>query len=213
MRLFKLFSVALIALVAAGAASATVTINHTTTAASTTLNVGDTIAIRVQASWDGQGALIGIFSSTGVTSGDPAGVLAVSAVSGANLFRGSLFAFTDPDTGDATNLARFGQGQLRQAGDPTSAVRSVQYGNLAPILAGGAAANQLVTTITFQAVAPGTYTIGTINLLGDTGAQGDTNGQGSTVTITVNGPVIPEPGTALLMGLGLAGLGVAGRRR
>lgn len=207
MRLFNSFLVALTALLVAGSAAATVTVNHSTSAASTTLNVGDSIAIQVRISWDGQGQLQGVFSSTAADSSVLAGE---SAVSGANLYRGSIFAFTDLDTGDSTSLGRFGQGQLRQAVDPVGVVRSIQYGSLVPIQAGGAASNVLVTTITFRAVAPGTTSVGYFLAPADTGAQGDSLVVGTSVTVTVN--PIPEPGTALLMGLGLAGLGLAGRR-
>ena len=68
-------------------------------------------------------------------------------------------------------------------------------------------------TVTFQAIGVGT----TVLQIG-TGYQGDgvVLGDGSVIpagvetTLTIN--VIPEPGTALLMGLGLVGLAVAGRR-
>ena len=66
--------------------------------------------------------------------------------------------------------------------------------------------------LTFQGIAPGVYTIlldssyqgDLVNLAG--GASGEIAGTQFVVT------VVPEPGTALLMGLGLAGLAVAGRR-
>lgn len=205
MRLFNSFLVALTALLAAGSASALVSVSHTATTA-TSIAVGETVTIQVRVSWDGSGQLLGVFSST--AAADSSVLAGESAVNGANLYRGSLFAFTDPDTGDATSLGRFGQGQLRQAVDPVGVVRSIQYGSLSPILPGGAAANVLVTTITFRAVGAGVTTIGTFLAPADTGAQGDTFDGGASIQVTV----VPEPGTALLMGLGLAGLGLAGRR-
>jgi len=209
MRLFKSFLVALTVVFTAGSAAALVTVTHTAVGSTTDLAIGSAVTIRVTASWDGEAGLFSLFSST--ASGDASVLVGESAVSGANpspSFRGSLFAFTDGDTGDSTSLGRFGQGQLRQAVDGANVIRSVQYGSLVPILPGGAAQNQLVATLTFRAVGAGTTTIGYFLALGDTGAQGNGTVVGAPVTVTV----IPEPGTALLMGLGLAGLGLAGRR-
>lgn len=63
----------------------------------------------------------------------------------------------------------------------------------------------------FRGAAPGVYTV-----LMDSSYQGDlVNIDGGTEEIagtSIVVTVVPEPGTALLMGLGLAGLAVAGRR-
>ena len=60
-------------------------------------------------------------------------------------------------------------------------------------------------TIQLQAVGAGVLTVG--GTFGSGGNQPITN----TASITVN--VVPEPGTALLLGLGLVGLAAAGRRK
>jgi hypothetical protein len=65
-------------------------------------------------------------------------------------------------------------------------------------------------SLTFHATGPGSTTIiigGGSDLNGAVGPTGVINNDSITIS------VIPEPGTALLMGLGLAGLAAAGRRQ
>lgn len=65
--------------------------------------------------------------------------------------------------------------------------------------------------LTFRGLNPGTYT-----MLIDSSYQGDLvnieGGDEEILGTSIVVTVVPEPGTALLMGLGLAGLAVAGRR-
>ncbi len=73
--------------------------------------------------------------------------------------------------------------------------------------------SEFVGSITFQMTALGTYDFSTEFGTG----QGlfdfsNTNISGTVTLNTVSVNVIPEPTTALLMGIGLLGLGVAGRR-
>ncbi len=71
-----------------------------------------------------------------------------------------------------------------------------------------------LATLVFTATTPGTYgflftfdpVTGGVLGLGDGSTESLTLGAGGSVT------VVPEPTTALLFGLGLIGLGVAGRR-
>ena len=198
MRLFTSLLVTLTAILAAGSSSALVTINHASSANGTSLNVGDTFTVTVNVVWDGEPGLNGIFSSTGYD----ASVLSLESAkfgTGSLAFRGSLFAGVDPNS-TPTSLARFGGQDLRFASDPLSVIRTIQYGSLDAIDPSGAG-NQLVTTLTFRALAPGTSGIAYVQAIADTGAQGNPTAIGTNVAVTV----IPEPGTALLMGLGLAG--------
>lgn len=73
----------------------------------------------------------------------------------------------------------------------------------------GAAQVQLV----FEATAPGSVqlTLGALADFGD-GVILPGGGVGVSINDTLDITVVPEPGTALLMGLGLAGLAAAGRR-
>ncbi|MEZ4334628.1 MAG: PEP-CTERM sorting domain-containing protein [Myxococcota bacterium] len=89
---------------------------------------------------------------------------------------------------------------------------SDQAPGLDGVIGGGDAQFRLV----FQAVAPGVTTIEigtnpTDAILGNA-VIGDGGSVSSAANAFVSITVVPEPGTALLMGLGLAGLAVAGRR-
>jgi hypothetical protein len=201
MRLFKSLLVAMTVLLAAGSASATVSVNNSSAANGSILNLGDTFTVAVNVVWDGAGTLQGIFTSTGY---DESVIEFVSATSAP----GSILGYFDPDTGDIIP----GLNRLLQPSIIGGALRTVQYGAgsaeaSADPRAANAPAGRLITTLTFRAIGAGSTDIAAIIAGGDSIA-GDAFGGGTAVSVTV----IPEPGTALLMGLGLAGLGFAGRR-
>lgn len=204
MRLFKSILVGMTALLVAGSAGATVSVNNATVG-NTTLNIGDTIAITVRLVWDGQGALQGVFTSTGYDASVLEFVSATAAPA-------SVLSFTDPDP-DIGLIP--GMNRLLAPGILNGALRTVQYAvGAADAFVDPRAANaptgRLITTLTFRALGAGSTSVASIIATGDA-ISGDTFGGGTSVNVTVN--PIPEPGTALLMGLGLAGLGLAGRRR
>lgn len=213
MRLFNSFLVALTALLVAGSAAATVRIDHVVSAGSTTLIGGDptsTVTVQVRLNWDGQGSLNGVFSSTTFDS-------SVLTLVSNTTAPASILSFTDnsdpenpvviPGLSRLTTL-------IQQPGDPASVLRTVQYGAIDPVdpRAATTGAGRLIMTLVFKGTAAGgTTNLSTLIANGDAGAVGDSFVAGSSVSVTVT--PVPEPGTVVLMGLGLAGLGIAGRRR
>ncbi|HIF94833.1 MAG: PEP-CTERM sorting domain-containing protein [Myxococcales bacterium] len=210
MRLIKsIFVIAVVTMMVASSAQALVTVNASSAADGTTQSVGFTFDVDINVTWDGAGgALGGIFTSHTWDSSQLSLIGADSTLGAPGMFetRPNIFA----GSSFAPVMGRFGTIAAGVAGDDLSAsARTVQYGSVTPI-AGSRAGTDLVVRLTFQIVGAGdgVAEITNANLLGDTGAQGDTSAFGTGVAVA-----IPEPGTALLMGLGLLGLAGAGRRK
>jgi hypothetical protein len=209
MRLIKsIFVIAVVTMMVATSAQALVTANASSAADGTTQSVGFTFDVDINVTWDGAGALTGIFTSHTWDSSQLSLIGADSTLGAPGMFesRPNILAGTSFEP----VMGRFGTIAAGVAGDDLSAsARTVQYGTLSAIGAGRAATN-LVVRLTFQIVGAGdgVAEITNANLLGDSGANGDTYALGSAVAVA-----IPEPGTALLMGLGLLGLAGAGRRK
>ena len=203
---------------AASVASAATTFTASATTSGTSLSglvVGDTVTIDVTLGSDGGVfglgvSAIGFDPVASFTSGSvPANVLNAICVAPGACFGGL------PNTTAAASV-----GSANVPGLP-----EVQLFNGVSTVAvdGTGASDQGVVTLTagdpqfqlvFTAAAPGstTITIGANSAYGDNvvGAGGSLlSSTNATVAITV----VPEPGTALLMGLGLAGLAGSSRRR
>jgi hypothetical protein len=222
MRLFTSVLASVAMLFAASTASALVTFT-TTQSSYDNLNPGDEITIDIRISNPGGGNVFGV---GGAAFGWDNGV--VNFVSGSSVtevlhnqcFTGvvCISGLTNQASGPRSEgPATPGSGRNVQIVNaigttPTTGAASDQSPGLDGAIGGGDAQFRLV----FRAAAPGVTTIqiGTNiddpilgnAVIGDGGAA--SNAANASVTVSV----VPEPGTALLMGLGLAGLAMAGRR-
>jgi hypothetical protein len=196
MRLFTFLGATLASLVMASTASAALNIALSSTTDVSNLNIGDVFTVDI------------VISSTapettglGMRADGGAGLTATgNYVAPASIFN---FSPAVPFGGIANTPALLGV-----SADGT--VNLFQGVNLSA--AAGAGPDSF--SVEFQATSAGTYTITVGQVAGhpeDVYLGGDNVYNNGTLSYTVNG-VVPEPGTALLMGLGLAGLASAGRR-
>jgi hypothetical protein len=204
MRLFKTLFLTM-TLVLFGASSASAINVFMGAPSATTLNVGDTFSIQYKLNTEGETHITSVFTSI---FADPAYFSYVSGNSpGLILF--------NPTYGELLSRATQPVPRTNPADPaPPGAVHAGTFATTNPDGSSQASASQLLATIVFMAIAPTPGSvIGAQPVSGDdlTVSQASVIGE---VTWTDSAPitVIPEPGTALLMGLGLAGLGLAGRR-
>ena len=181
-------------LLAAGPARALVIVEHVVPDP-WSIQFGVSFQVQVRLKWDGQGSLQGVFSSTLFDSSVLQFVSATSAPA-------SILAYTDPDP----DLSVPGMNRLLQPSIVNGALRTVQYAvGAADAFVDPRAANaptgRLITTLTFRMISPGSFYIRGGLASGD-GILGDQ-------LIFVN---TPEPGTSLLLGLGLTGMAFRRRR-
>jgi hypothetical protein len=203
MRLFKTLFIAAIAVFVATTASALITVTHTNDAAGP-LNIGDTFVVDITVGYDGNPAgLTGIFTSAGW---DPAELSLVGTTGPAQPF--AIFF------GGGGFLGKVVDGGQSFPGDTPGTTRAVQY-QAGPGQSGGAGADTLILSLVFQVVGAGDGTAN-VDVVFNNGDgifvnAADTDPSNLQLTGT-SVALVPEPGTALLMSLGLAGLASAGRR-
>jgi len=188
----------------ATSANALVSITHTNNTGGATLNQLDSFNVDITLGYDGAPTLTGVFASA---SWDPSELQLTGSTTPpfAIFFGGSGFLskISDP--------ASF-------PGDPAGSLRTIQFG-ANPGQSAGAGPDTLITTLTFQVIGgvDGVAAVDVAFLSGDliSGAAGVpiVGGDLSLTGTSVSYVPVPEPGTALLMGLGLGGLGFAGRRK
>jgi hypothetical protein len=196
MRLFTFLGATLASLVMASTASAALNIALSSTTDVSNLNIGDTFTVDI------------VISSTapettglGMRADGGAGLTATGTFNApASIFN---FSPSVPFGGVANTPALLGV----SADGTVNLFQGVS-------LSAAAGAGPDSFSVEFQATSAGTYTITVGQVAGhpeDVYLGGDNVYNNGTLSYTVNG-VVPEPGTALLMGLGLAGLASAGRR-
>ena len=211
MKFSKIFGVTLLSLLAASTAFASATWTVTATASGGDINamaVGDTLTLDIKLEMSGAAEMIAIAGSvnnydTGVVSVD-AGASTVAA--------DLLFAVIVPGVGSFNGVSNLESG-VSDTSNQGPGQEDTFLSVLGTAGAGGdGTAEAAQFQIVYNAVADGTTTlrIGTFSDYADAFSGASDNIVNNTgVTITV----VPEPGTALLMGLGLAGLAAAGRRQ
>lgn len=210
MRLFTSLIATAAILFSASTAFASATWTVTATATGGDLNamtIGDTLTLDIKLETNVPGEMIAI---AGSVNNYDTGVVSVN--SGASTVAAHLlFAFIIPGTGSFNGVANLESGVA-----DTSNQGAGQEDTFLSILgtsgAGGdGTAESAQFQIVYNVIGAGTTTlrIGTFADYADAFSGASDNVVNNTaVTITV----VPEPGTALLMGLGLAGLAAAGRR-
>ena len=210
MRLFTSLIATAAILFSASTAFASATWTVTATASGGDLNAmasGDTLTLDIKLETNVPGEMIAIAGSVNNYDTSVVSVDAVASTVAANL----LFAFIIPGTGSFNGVANLESGVA-----DTSVQGPGQEDTFLSILGTSGAGGDGTTEsaqfqIVYNVIGAGTTTlrIGTFADYADAFSGASDNVVNNTgVTITV----VPEPGTALLMGLGLAGLAAAGRR-
>ncbi len=198
MRFFKITLTAAIAVgLIATSANALVSVFHTNDTAGAILELGDSFNVDVFAAHDGLGSsLIGIFASA---AWDPSELLLTNATDAPFI----IFFGADGFLGRFTNPRAF-------PGDPAGTIRTVQFG-APPSQQAGAGPDTLITSLTFQVIG-GVDGIADIDVIfngGDAFLAIDPFALIAPSEFSISGTsvrIIPEPSTALLIGLGLVGL-------
>ena len=180
------------------------------------LVAGDTVTLDIRIASDGDPAIFGLGASVyGYDTG-------VASFTGGDAVAAYLFdtclapptnvCFNGLDNVEGGALTAEADGRI-QIGNSASLTGRVGTGALDSGLDGVVGGGDAQFRLTFVAEGPGTttFTIGTGANMGDVIVLADgVTEQATNASQTIT--VVPEPGTALLMGLGLAGLGLAGRR-
>ena len=203
MRLFEITLTAAIAIVfSAASANALVSVFHTNDTGGATVAQGGTFNVDVVAAYDGlDSSLAGIFVSA---AWDPSELLLTNATDA------PLAIFLGPNG----FLQRFTNPQVFP-GDPPGTIRTVQFAAF-PGEEANAGPDTLITTLTFQVIG-GVDGIADIDVIFNGGDLffGNDGFELFPPEASISGTsvsYVPEPGTALLMGLGLLGLGASRRR-
>jgi len=205
MRLFvvKLLMVGLL-LFSASSASAIALSLHATSPISVT--IGETVTMELRLDTEGETNITSVFAS--VSNSGPAAFSFTSGTSPAQiLFNASI----------VEGVFRVSQPVDGVPGDAPGRVRAANFATSNPTGSGISSANQLLAKLTFTPDAAGLAYLSPLLIVGSDEVTVNQIDVTSSVRIS-SSPVrldtaVPEPSTALLMGLGLAGLAGAGRCR
>jgi len=161
------------------------------------LNPGDSFSIQMNLDTEGQSGFTSVFASVGSTN--PSVLQFDNGQAPPTILASAYYS-----------LSRVSNAFVLPS-DPAGQIRAISYAGLDPTTV--STANQLVGRLNFTASGPGTTTLSLFIAPGD-----DVTINGVSIIDQVTGgsievTVVPEPGTALLMGLGLVGLAAAGRRK
>lgn len=196
---FLLINVVTVGLMLFSAASASAISFFFNNESATTLLPGDTFSIQLRMDTEGESQITSVFVS--VSSDASVFAFTGGTSPGQILFNTSTFE----------GIARVSQPFVLST-DPAGNIRAASFAALSP--SNVSATNQLLATLNFDVLDPGTTVISVFIATGDDVTVNGVSMIGDlTFVESVEITVIPEPGTALLMGLGLAGLAAAGRRR
>jgi hypothetical protein len=199
--LMVIFAASILFVLTATSGSSLVSVEHVDDTGGTTVAVGDMFNVDIVVNYDGSPSLTGIFTSV---VWDPSELSLVSFTNAPS----SIFA------GPLGSLDRLSN-PFSFSSDPVGSLRTVQFGAPPPDAKANAGPTTLITTLTFLVISggDGIGQLDSVLLTGDVILDGAAQPMDAgDFSLGGSATLIPEPTTGVLLGLGLAGLGLMNRR-